>query len=43
MKSEDNVVYKNKGTAKSKFTFLQHVKWLVYENTFMERLFPLIK
>jgi len=43
MKSEDNVIYKSKGTKKSKFNFLQYAKWLVYENTFMERLFPLIK
>ena len=42
--SEDNVNYKKAGLeGKSKFSLLEAIKWLFYQNPFMERLFPLIK
>lgn len=43
MKTEDNVNYKDRKKEKGKFNLLKMMQWLVYENPFMQRLFPLIK
>ena len=43
IKSEDNVIYKNKGKTQKTFSYLQWLMWLIYDNDFMDRLFPEIK
>ena len=43
IKSEDNICYKNKDKHEGRFNLLKWAKWLIYENPFMERLFPSIK
>ena len=43
MKSEDNIIYKSKGLKNKKYGFVQWMRYLVYDNSFMDRLFPEIK
>ena len=43
VQSEDNVLYRVKDSQSSRFNLAELSKWLIYDNSFMRRLFPDIK